>query len=127
MQLCAIAYYWAGLSYQIIPIAAGFVMGVLAATTAAVAFLIITCIPKTEPALVVSLWFHLAAVVTSIVPLVVRLSLPRLARHHCLQECKSFAHVHSQHSLTCISFLRFVKEFTRIAFDVVGLIAFSNF
>lgn len=69
-------------------------MGVLAAITAAVAFFIITCIPKTEPALVLSLWFHFAAVVTSIVPLIVR-TPPRLARHHCLQECRSFAHVHS--------------------------------
>lgn len=50
---------------------AGFVMGVLAAVTAAVAFFAITCIPKSEPALVVSLWFHTAAIATAIVPLIV--------------------------------------------------------
>ncbi len=47
-------------------------MGVLAAVTAAVAFFVITCIPKSEPALVLSLWFHAAAVTTAIMPLIVR-------------------------------------------------------
>lgn len=52
---------------------AGFVMGVLAAVFAAVAFFVISCIPKSEPALVLSLWFHAASIAMSVVPLMVRL------------------------------------------------------
>ncbi|EIE20443.1 hypothetical protein COCSUDRAFT_6072, partial [Coccomyxa subellipsoidea C-169] len=66
-----VAWCWNGLSDWGYGFATGFVMGVLAAATAAVAFFVITCIPKTEPALVVSLWFHGAAIVMSIVPLIV--------------------------------------------------------
>ena len=50
---------------------AGIVTGLLAAVTAAAAYFIVTCIPDTEPALVLALWLHGAAITMSIVPLLV--------------------------------------------------------
>lgn len=46
-------------------------MGILAAVTTAVAFFVIGCIPKSEPSIIVSLWFHTASFFTSVIPLTV--------------------------------------------------------
>jgi drug/metabolite transporter (DMT)-like permease len=51
---------------------AGSVSGILAALTAAVAFTAIKFIPKTEPTIVLAMWFHTSALAMSIVPLAVR-------------------------------------------------------
>jgi fatty acid desaturase len=52
---------------------AGTLVAVLAAATAALAFFAIGCIPKSEPSVVVALWFHTASFCTSVVPLAVRI------------------------------------------------------
>jgi drug/metabolite transporter (DMT)-like permease len=51
----------------------GSVSGILAALTAAVAFTAIKFIPKTEPTIVLAMWFHTSALAMSVVPLAVRL------------------------------------------------------
>ena len=52
---------------------AGSMSGILAALTAAIAFTAIKFVPKSEPTVVLALWFHCSALATAIVPLTVRL------------------------------------------------------
>ncbi|KAK9826826.1 hypothetical protein WJX81_004641 [Elliptochloris bilobata] len=49
----------------------GSVSGILAALTAAIAFTAIKFVPKSEPTVVLAMWFHCSALVTAIVPLAV--------------------------------------------------------
>ena len=50
-------------------------MAFFAAVTAALAFFAIGFIPKSEPSLVVAIWFHAVSLASSVLPLVVRSSL----------------------------------------------------
>ena len=52
---------------------AGTIMAFFAAVTAALAFFAIGFIPKTEPSLVVAIWFHAASLASSVLPLAVSL------------------------------------------------------
>ena len=47
-------------------------MAFFAAVTAALAFFAIGFIPKSEPSLVVAIWFHAASLASSVLPLAVR-------------------------------------------------------
>ena len=47
--------------------------GILAALTAAIAFTAIKFVPKSEPTVVLAMWFHCSALATAVVPLAVRL------------------------------------------------------
>jgi hypothetical protein len=51
---------------------AGSVSGILAAVLAAVAFTAMKFVPKTEPTVVLAMWYHTSAVAMSAVPLAVR-------------------------------------------------------
>ena len=50
-------------------------MAFFAAVTAALAFFAIGFIPKSEPSLVVAIWFHAASLASSVLPLAVRSTL----------------------------------------------------
>ena len=52
---------------------AGSMSGILAALTAAIAFTAIKFVPKSEPTVVLAMWFHCSALATAVVPLAVRL------------------------------------------------------
>lgn len=46
--------------------------GILAALTGAIAFTAIKFVPKSEPTVVLTMWFHSSALATALVPLAVR-------------------------------------------------------
>ena len=46
--------------------------GILAALTGAIAFTAIKFVPKSEPTVVLTMWFHCSALATALVPLAVR-------------------------------------------------------
>ena len=51
---------------------AGSMAGILAALTAAVSYMAIKFVPKSEPTVVLTIWFHSSALATAAVPLAVR-------------------------------------------------------
>jgi hypothetical protein len=61
---------------------AGSVSGILAAVLAAVAFTAMKFVSKTEPTVVLAMWYHTSAVAMSAVPLAVR-PIPALQGHAC--------------------------------------------
>lgn len=73
---------------------AGTIMAFFAAVSSALAFFVIGCIPKSEPSLVVAIWFHAASLASSIPFLAVSTStqLPPLHATYCCP-CKCHAYI----------------------------------